>query len=493
MTRFYQDENCNTIMATGFCKNHSELSTHRRCFHCSAFICAQCQLLRNRHYFCSEDCHRRFLWRESLRSFFRPLGETLQPVWRWVLPWLTEKAGLRKPRHLHRSLPFYDLLISLVAILLLASPLIGVALLWRENRQLQSRLTQLEHSWKTVARSDHHANGLANGNHAYLQVTKPAAAMVTSNQMAIEGEAPDGHIISVVQGGWVRAVTLPRDGRFVLPPLNLKPGQNQFIVQALGNDGKPVALQNITITSGPPTATYLVNDFSRGNFARQQVALTFDGGSSDNAAAPILDILREHHLPVTIFLTGGFIQKFPELTKRIVQEGHEVGNHTWNHPHLTSFAADKQNTTLPNVTREFLQEQLSRTAQLFEEVTGAKMAPYWRAPYGEHNTEIRQWAAELGYRHVGWTKGRNWQESMDTMDWVADTTSQAYHSAEEILAHLLNMAEEKASGLNGGIILTHLGSHRQDGDHFYTVLPRLISGLREKNYTLVKISELAEP
>jgi peptidoglycan/xylan/chitin deacetylase (PgdA/CDA1 family) len=197
-------------------------------------------------------------------------------------------------------------------------------------------------------------------------------------------------------------------------------------------------------------------------------------------------------LPVTIFLTGDFIKKFPEITTRIVQEGHEVGNHTWNHPHLTSYAADKQNTTLPNVTREFLHDQLLRSAQLFEEVTGAKMAPFWRAPYGEHNAEIRQWAAELGYRHVGWTRGRSWQESMDTMDWVADTTSKAYHTSEEILSHLMKMADEETNGINGGIILTHLGSHRRDGDHFYTVLPRLISGLREKNYALVKISELAE-
>jgi len=479
-------------MSTGFCKNHPDLSVRRRCFTCAGFICTQCQVLRSRHYFCSERCHRRFLLRESLRSFFKPLAETLQPIWRWMLPWLVEKAGLRKPRSLGKALKFYDLIISIVAIVLLASPLIGIALLWRENRQLQNRLARLERLWKTTSTSNNLCNGLANNNHAFLKVTKPAAAMVTSNQMTIEGEAPDGHIISLVQDDWVRAVTLPREGRFALPPIKLKPGQNQFVVQALGHDGKPVALQHFTITSGPPTANYLANDLSRGSFERKQVALTFDGGSSDNAALQILDILKENDLQVTIFLTGGFIQKFPEITKRFVQEGHEVGNHTWNHPHLTTYAADKQNAALPNVTREFLHDQLLRTAKLFEEVTGSRMAPFWRAPYGEHNAEIRQWAAELGYRHVGWTKGRSWQESMDTMDWVADTTSKAYRPAEEILAHLLSMADEEISGLNGGIILTHLGSHRQDGDHFYTVLPRLIGGLREKNYALVKISELGE-
>jgi len=411
-----------------------------------------------------------------------------------MLPWLIEKAGVRQPRGLSRAVKYYDLLISMVAILLLASPLIGIAWLWRENRQLQNRLARLEQVWKNSPLAANHAggNGAANGNHVLLKITRPATSTVSDNQIAIAGEAPDGHIISLVHSNHVCAVTLPRDGRFTLPAVKLNSGPNQFVVQAFGRDGKIVALQNIAFTSGPPPTTYLTKDLNRGNMARKQVALTFDGGSTDNATQPILDILKASNLQVTVFLTGSFIQKFPEMTRRIVQEGHEIGNHTWNHPHLTTYAADKQNMVLPNVTREFLHDQLLRTANLFAETTGVKMAPFWRAPYGEHNLEIRQWAAELGYRHVGWTKGRNWQESLDTMDWVADTTSKAYHTSEEILLHLLNMAAEETSGLNGGIILTHLGSHRQDGDHFYTVLPRLIRGLREKNYILVKISELAE-
>jgi peptidoglycan/xylan/chitin deacetylase (PgdA/CDA1 family) len=445
----------------------------------------------SRHYFCSERCHKRYLRRERLNAFFRPIGETLQPLWQFILPWVIEKAGARKRHGLAERLKPHDLIISFIAVLLLASPLIGVAILWRQNRQLQSRLQHLERLWKATPAAK---NSLTSNetNHAFLKLDKPAEAMVTGSQITIAGEAPDGQIISLVEGNWVRAVTLSSAGRFALPPVTLKPGQSQFVVQALDHDGKIVALQRLDMASSRPTANYLARDFSRGSVERKQVSLTFDGGSTDNATAPILDVLKENQLQVTVFLTGSFIQKFPEMTRRIVQEGHEVGNHTWSHPHLTSFASDKRNATLPNVTREFLHDQLVRTAKLFEEVTGAAMAPFWRAPYGEHNEEIRQWAAELGYRHVGWTRGRSWQESMDTMDWVADTTSGAYHTAEEILAHLLAMADDETNGINGGIILTHLGSLRQDGDHFYAVLPRLISGLREKNYALVKVSALAE-
>lgn len=478
-------------MTTGPCKNHPAITVRRRCYTCAQFICTQCKLLLSRHYFCSERCHKRFLLRERINAFFRPVGETLQPLWQFILPWVIEKAGARKRREAIKALKLHDLMISFIAILLLASPLIGIALLWRQNRQLQSRLEQIERLGKAAAPANH-TTALSEANHAFLKLDKPAKTMVTGSQITIEGEAPDGQIISLVEGDWVLAVTLPKAGRFTLPPVTLKPGSSQLMVQALDHQGKIVALQRLAISSGRPTANYLARDLSRGSVERKQVSLTFDGGSTDNAAVQILDILKENRLHVTVFLTGGFVEKFPDITRRLVQEGHEVGNHTWNHPHLTSFANNKHNETLPNVTREFLQDQLNRTAQLFEEVTGTKMAPFWRAPYGEHNAEIRQWAAELGYRHVGWTRGRSWQESMDTMDWVADTTSGAYHTAEEILAHLMAMAENEANGVNGGIILTHLGSHRQEGDHFYTVLPRLITGLREKNYALVKVSELAE-
>jgi peptidoglycan/xylan/chitin deacetylase (PgdA/CDA1 family) len=432
------------------------------------------------------------LLRESIHSFFKPIGQTLQPILQFLAPWLLEKAGVKRRRSAVKELKAHDLIISMIAVLLLASPLIGMAVLLRQNWQLQDRLDRLEHLWKTAPPAAKNSVAAPPANNSFLKLDKPAQAMVTGNQITIEGEAPDGQIVSLVQEQRTLAVTLSSGGQFRLPPVTLAPGQNHFVVQALGYDGKPAALEHITITYGRPTVDYLAADLMRGSLERRQVSLTFDGGSTDNAAQQILDILREHHLQVTIFLTGGFIQKFPDLTRRIVEEGHEVGNHTWNHPHLTSFAKNKRNETLPEVTREFLHDQLLRTSKLFEEATGRQMAPFWRAPYGEHNVQIRRWAAELGYRHVGWTKGRSWQQSMDTLDWVADTSSAAYHTAEEILANLLSMTENEAHGVNGGIILMHLGSHRQDGDHFYTILPRLISGLREKNYEIVKISALVE-
>ncbi len=323
-----------------------------------------------------------------------------------------------------------------------------------------------------------------------LQVSNPATGTtLTSKLVSIEGLADTNVVVIVSKNAKIFAAMLPSAGRFASPKLELDKGENQIEVNAVDIAGRVVGFEKIVLHYRPLVAPSMATDFSRGDRRSRQIALTFDGGSNDNSAAPILDILKQQNLKATIFLTGGFIQNFPDLTREIVAQGHEVGNHTWSHPHLTSFEMNYQHRTLPQVTEELLREQLTMTAELFEKVTGKQMVRLWRAPYGEHNEEIRQWAAELGYRHIGWTHGRSADESMDTMDWVADTTSIAYRSANEILHRLLRIAGSDGDAANGGIVLMHLGSQRRS-DEAYQMLPQLISGLREKEYQIVTVSEL---
>jgi peptidoglycan/xylan/chitin deacetylase (PgdA/CDA1 family) len=107
--------------------------------------------------------------------------------------------------------------------------------------------------------------------------------------------------------------------------------------------------------------------------------------------------------------------------------------------------------------------------------------PYWRAPFGEINKEILFWAAELGYRHIGWSS------RCDSWDWVEDTTSNLYRSSLEIKKHFLQLEEKK--GLKGKIILMHLASERLS-DFPYENLPGLIDELRGRGYSFLKISQL---
>ena len=117
------------------------------------------------------------------------------------------------------------------------------------------------------------------------------------------------------------------------------------------------------------------------------------------------------------------------------------------------------------------------------------MRKYWRAPFGEHNRDIRTWAAELGYRHVGWTVGRDWEHNMDTLDWVADKNSSVYHTAEEIVEKIINFGNGDEYGANGAIVLMHLGTSREE-DQPHKLLPRIIDQMRDNGYTFVTISEM---
>jgi len=214
--------------------------------------------------------------------------------------------------------------------------------------------------------------------------------------------------------------------------------------------------------------------------AEKRIVLSFDAGSSDRGAAEILDALRGRGIRTTVFLTGQFIRRYPSLTRRIAADGHEVGNHTFDHPHLTTYALDRRQATRPGVTEEMLRKELDDTAALYREVTGREMAPLWRAPFGEENDEIRAWAQSIGYRHVSWTHGAG--RNLDALDWVADPESPRYRTSDRVITRLL------ASARPGNIILMHLGSERDDPVAGH--LPRLLDTLASEGFRFSTASEL---
>ena len=230
-------------------------------------------------------------------------------------------------------------------------------------------------------------------------------------------------------------------------------------------------------------------DFTRGSKAISEIAFTFDGHGEANVTGEILDTLQARGVRATMFLTGQFIRSFPDLARRMVAEGHEIANHTDTHLHLTTYAGNHRHETLPGMTRELLINELRRAELSFRALTGRPMAPYWRAPYGEHNAEIRGWAAEAGFRHVGWTRGAGVAEDLDTRDWVADTSSRIYRTQGEIAKRILEFGRGRPGGLNGGIVLMHLATQRRT-DRAHEVLPQLLRQLRDQGYRLVTISEL---
>lgn len=228
-----------------------------------------------------------------------------------------------------------------------------------------------------------------------------------------------------------------------------------------------------------------LDNIVRGNPAFPEVAITFDADYHSNSAEEILHVLNKEGVSCTFFLTGGFIEENPNLVKKIAAAGHEVGNHTETHPHLTSYGKNRRHHTLRSVNASFLRRELEGTAEKFAALTGEKMAPFWRAPYGEHNLEIRKWTRAAGYLHIHWTNGANWKEGMDTIDWLADPNSRGYTSSKETKERILRNVS------NGSIILMHLGTKRKE-DPIHKKLEQMIEGLRLKGYKLVTISELID-
>lgn len=239
----------------------------------------------------------------------------------------------------------------------------------------------------------------------------------------------------------------------------------------------------------PPTSPASAEDFTQGNPSVPEIAFTFDGHDGATVAGEILDFLQARGARATLFLGGRFIRVFPDLVRRMVADGHEIGNHLDTHPYLTTYAQNRRHETLPGVTREVVLGELRRAEASFRALTGRSMAPYWRAPYGEHNGEIRAWAADGGYRHIGWTRRAGAAEDLDTRDWVADTSSRIYRSREEIVTRILEFGGGRPGALNGGVILMHLNTHRQ-ADRPHEALPHLLKSLQDQGYRLVTVSEL---
>lgn len=449
-----------------YCINHPDRKSRKKCQHCSEYICSECELHFLGQTFCSLSC----LSRAFLKSFLALFN--IKP----------------KTSADHRASIMHRLHIKPLKVFLYMGIAVIFIILWISLRNLSDEIRLL--------RIEQQNSLISTGRYPALQpdttefnIKKTPDAMVVSNTIDIIGEAADSIILSLKVNGRLTAVTLPEQNKFEFKDIKLNYGSNEIIVHGLDTDGNTAILQKIITYYGRPRLDFLARDFTRGNINKKNIALTFDGGAGDGAAAEILDYLSEKKIKCTMFLTGSFLKTYPDIVKRMVKEGHEIGNHTWSHPHLTTFVKNQKHETAPGITEKKLHSELDKTSKLFEKITKTKMSPFWRAPYGEHNLQIRRWASELGYRQIGWTLGNG--ENLDTHDWVIDTTSTIYKTPQQVMDKILNFGNGSSKKSNGGIILMHLDSQRKN-NQIHHMVPALIDSLHNRGYQLVKVSELLE-
>ncbi len=433
-------------MKAHVCQNHSDRVTKIRCYRCKSYICTDCILHMDRHYFCSKKC----FWLNRWDEFWQNLSK--------------------------RKL---ELLAGWNALLTLA--LIGAFLLiWRGAGHADS----VENNGTEVSE-----------NQPFMLAAPLDSLKKISGDIFTENSTSSEYTLSLkVQRGWI--INIWRNDWPVVSEIATKDSNRQFVVPltydvndirvGVWNNQQQLAMdRQFQVIYRSMMVETLNRSVARGNPVQRSVSLTFDGGSLNTGAAEILDILAENNIRTTIFLTGQFVEKYPDLVNRILEDGHEIANHTYNHPHLTQYDSLKKHITAPDVTREFLQQQLRRTDSLFFALTGQKMKPYWRAPFGEINPDIIKWAAEIGYMHIYWSRG------LDTRDWISDPSTIGFQTPSEAYFKIIEK-DNARSDLNGGIVLMHLGTERET-EPMYSMLPGLIRDLKDRNFEIVGISKLLNP
>ena len=185
----------------------------------------------------------------------------------------------------------------------------------------------------------------------------------------------------------------------------------------------------------------------------KKVALSFDAAWGNEDTKQILDILQKYDVKVTFFMTGGWVEKFPEDVKAIYEAGHDLANHSENHKNMSQ------------LSNEECKSELMKVHERVKELTGMEM-DLFRPPYGDYDNEVIINAKECNYFTIQW--------SVDSLDWKD-------YGVENIVKTVTEHKELK----NGAIILMHNGAK-------YTAeaLPIIIEKLQAQGYEIVPVSEL---
>ncbi len=185
--------------------------------------------------------------------------------------------------------------------------------------------------------------------------------------------------------------------------------------------------------------------------------LTFDAGYENGCTEAILDALKKHRAPAAFFVVGNYIETAPDLVKRMVSEGHIVGNHTFHHPDMSSIS-----------TEEAFSKELTDLETLYEQTTGQPMKKYYRPPQGRYSESNLKMAQALGYKTFFW--------SLAYVDWYQDDQP----SHEEAYEKLLGRVHP------GAVVLLHSTS-RTNAE----ILDSLLTKWEEMGYRFASLDELA--
>lgn len=187
------------------------------------------------------------------------------------------------------------------------------------------------------------------------------------------------------------------------------------------------------------------------NTQNQQVAISFDAAWGADKTEKIMSICKEYNVNATFFLVGFWVEDYPEIAKKIAENGFEIGTHSNTHPNMAKISAEKQKL------------ELEASLNIIKKNTGVD-AKLFRPPFGAYNDSLISTAESLGLTTIQW--------DVDSLDWKG-------LSAMEITNRVLNGVR------NGSIILCHNNS-----DHILDALPIMLDRLQKKGYTVSCVGDL---
>lgn len=221
----------------------------------------------------------------------------------------------------------------------------------------------------------------------------------------------------------------------------------------------------------------------RGDKHSKEIALVFTGGSYADGLQQITSVLKKQKVKASFFFTGEFYDSYKKLIKKLVKESHYLGAHSDKHLLYCDWA--KRDSLL--VSQEEFSKDLCDNYEKMRRLNISKAnAKYYLPAFEWYNDSISAWTKSLGLQLVNMTKGTLSHADYTTPD------MKNYRSSDVIYKNILDYEKNSEFGLNGFLLLIHVGTHPDRTDKFYNKLEDLVIGLKSKGYAFKKINELLD-
>lgn len=222
----------------------------------------------------------------------------------------------------------------------------------------------------------------------------------------------------------------------------------------------------------------------RGDVEKKEIALVLTGDEFADGGESIRQTLQRHHVKASFFLTGNFYSNpaFKELISNLKKDGHYLGAHSDKH---LLYADWTKRDSLLVTEEEFKTDLLANYERMAAFGITPVDAPYFLPPYEWYNRTISHWTQELGLQLINFSPG-----TRSAADYTYPEMADRYLSSDKIYRSVMQFEENQENGLNGFILLIHIGTDPRRTDKFYYKLDALLSELTSRNYRFVTITEL---